>query len=115
MQDAQRLHPPGGDGRVQFHVVVAEAARRRLPAYGAESVHMGSIAACSAPGRQPACRFPVRATPKALCKTILDVYGDPHPGTLDDLVRSVRDSIRDHNTTALHPDSLAAHKILENP
>jgi hypothetical protein len=47
------------------------------------------------------CRLPVRATPKALCKTILDVYGDPHPATLHDLVRSVRDAVRDHATTAL--------------
>ena len=47
------------------------------------------------------CRLPVKATPKALCKTILDIYGDPHPATLHDLVRSVRDAVRDHATTAL--------------
>lgn len=47
------------------------------------------------------CRLPVRAAPKALCKNILDFYGDPHPRTLDDLIRSVRDAIRDHQTTAL--------------
>lgn len=47
------------------------------------------------------CRLPVKATPKGMCRTILDVYGDPHPPTLDDLVRSVRDAIRDHGTTAL--------------
>ncbi|WP_431782418.1 hypothetical protein [Streptomyces chumphonensis] len=40
------------------------------------------------------CRLPVRATPKGLCKAILNVYGNPHPGTLDDLVRAVRDAIR---------------------
>src|SRR5260370_7693545 len=45
------------------------------------------------------CRLPVRATPKALCKTILDVYGDPHPANLDGLFRSVRDAVRDHTTT----------------
>lgn len=44
------------------------------------------------------CRLPVRATPKGLCKAILNVYGNPHPGTLDDLVRAVRDAIRDHHT-----------------
>ena len=49
------------------------------------------------------CRLPVRATPKALCKTIVDVYGGPHPSTLDDLVRSVRDTVRDHSTTAPSP------------
>ncbi|WP_405987351.1 AAA family ATPase [Streptomyces sp. NBC_00872] len=47
------------------------------------------------------CRLPVRATSKALCKTILDIYGDPHPKNLDDLIHSVRDAVRDHNTTAL--------------
>ncbi|MFE7567748.1 hypothetical protein ACFU76_12380 [Streptomyces sp. NPDC057539] len=36
------------------------------------------------------CRLPVKATPKALCKTILDVYGDPHPNTLD-LIRELMD------------------------
>jgi hypothetical protein len=52
------------------------------------------------------CRLPVRATPKALCKTILDVYGDPHPSTLDDMIRAVRDAVRDHNTTALLIDDV---------
>jgi hypothetical protein len=47
------------------------------------------------------CRLPVKATPTGLCKTILDVYGDPHPATLHDLIRSVRDAVRDHATTAL--------------
>jgi len=36
-----------------------------------------------------------------LCKTILDLYGDPHPKNLDDLIRSVRDAVTDHNTTVL--------------
>ncbi|WP_331747859.1 AAA family ATPase (plasmid) [Streptomyces sp. NBC_00984] len=57
------------------------------------------------------CRLPVRATPKALCKNILDVYGNPHPGTLDDLVRAVRDSIRDHNTTALLIDDVTRLRL----
>jgi AAA domain len=52
------------------------------------------------------CRLPVRATPKALCKAILDVYGDPHPRTLDDMIRAVRDTIRDHDTTALLIDDV---------
>jgi len=57
------------------------------------------------------CRLPVRATPKALCKTILDIYGDPHPAHLDDLVRSVRDAIRDHNTTALLIDDVTRLRL----
>jgi len=57
------------------------------------------------------CRLPVRATPKALCKTILDVYGDPHPTTLHDLVRSVRDAVRDHATTALLIDDITRFRL----
>jgi AAA domain-containing protein len=57
------------------------------------------------------CRLPVRATPKALCKTILDVYGDPHPSNLDDLIRSVRDAVRDHNTTALLIDDVTRLRL----
>ncbi len=57
------------------------------------------------------CRLPVRATPKALCKTILNVYGDPHPSTLDDLIRSVRDAVRDHNTTALLIDDITRLRL----
>ena len=56
------------------------------------------------------CRLPVRATPKALCKAILDVYGDPHPSTLDDMIRAVRDTIRDHDTTALLIDDVTAEQ-----
>jgi hypothetical protein len=73
------------------------------------------------PGRTPGtrdlfvpvayCRLPVRATPKALCKTILDVYGDPHPSTLDDLVRSVRATVRDHCTTALLIDDVTRLRL----
>ena len=57
------------------------------------------------------CRLPVKATPKALCKTILDIYGDPHPSTLHDLVRSVRDAVRDHATTALLIDDITRLKL----
>jgi hypothetical protein len=57
------------------------------------------------------CRLPVRATPKALCKTILDVYGDPHPNNLDGLIRSVRDTVRDHNTTALLIDDVTRLRL----
>ncbi|MFF8196444.1 AAA family ATPase [Streptomyces bobili] len=73
------------------------------------------------PGRTPGtrdvfvpvayCRLPVRATPKGLCKAILNVYGDPHPGTLDDLVRAVRDAIRDHHTTALLIDDVTRLRL----
>ncbi|MGW6880238.1 AAA family ATPase [Streptomyces goshikiensis] len=57
------------------------------------------------------CRLPVRATPKGLCKAILNVYGNPHPGTLDDLVRAVRDAIRDHHTTALLIDDITRLRL----
>ena len=57
------------------------------------------------------CRLPVRATPKALCKTILDIYGDPHPGNLDGLIRSVRDAVRDHDTTALLIDDVTRLRL----
>ena len=73
------------------------------------------------PGRTPGTRdlfvpvayyrLPVRATPKGLCKTILDVYGDPHPSTLDDLVRSVRSTVRDHCTTALLIDDITRLRL----
>jgi hypothetical protein len=57
------------------------------------------------------CRLPVKATPKALCKTILDIYGGPHPATLHDLVRAVRDALRDHATTALLIDDITRLKL----
>jgi hypothetical protein len=57
------------------------------------------------------CRLPVKATPKGLCKTILDVYGDPHPSTLHDLVRAVRDAVRDHATTALLIDDITRLRL----
>ncbi|MEV6867702.1 AAA family ATPase [Streptosporangium subroseum] len=57
------------------------------------------------------CRLPVRAAPKALCKTILDIYGDPRPKNLDDLVRAVRDAVRDHDTTALLIDDVTRLRL----
>jgi hypothetical protein len=57
------------------------------------------------------CRLPVRATPKGLCKAILDIYGDPHPATLDDLIRSVRSTVRDHFTTALLIDDITRLRL----
>jgi hypothetical protein len=46
-----------------------------------------------------------------MCKTILDIYGDPHPATLDDLIRSVRDAIGDHGTTALLIDDITRLRL----
>jgi len=57
------------------------------------------------------CRLPVRATPKALCKAVLDVYGDPRPKNLDDLIRSVKDAVRDHSTTALLIDDVTRLRL----
>jgi hypothetical protein len=57
------------------------------------------------------CRLPVRATPKGLCKAILDIYGDPHPPTLHDLVRAVRDTIRDHRTNTLLIDDVTRLRL----
>jgi hypothetical protein len=60
------------------------------------------------------CRLPVKATPKGLCKVILDFYGDPHPATLHDLTRAVRDTIRDHRTTTLLIDDITRLKMHRN-
>lgn len=57
------------------------------------------------------CRLPVRARPKALCQSILDVYGDPHPKTLHDLVRATRASLRGHRTTALVIDDVTRLRL----
>lgn len=57
------------------------------------------------------CRLPVRARPKALCQSILDIFGDPHPKTLDDLVRATRDSLRGHRTTALIIDDVTRLRL----
>ncbi|MEU3558636.1 AAA family ATPase [Kitasatospora sp. NPDC006786] len=57
------------------------------------------------------CRLPVKATPKALCASILDYYGAPHPKTLDAMIRAVRDSLRDHRTTALLLDDITRLRL----
>ncbi|MFD4018493.1 AAA family ATPase [Streptomyces sindenensis] len=57
------------------------------------------------------CRLPVKATPKALCASILDFYGAPHPKTLDGMIRAVRDSLRDHRTTALLLDDITRLRL----
>ncbi|MFE5964190.1 hypothetical protein [Streptomyces sp. NPDC056463] len=57
------------------------------------------------------CRTLVRATPKALCATILDFYGAPHPKTLNGLIRAVKDSLRDHRTTALLLDDITRLRL----
>jgi hypothetical protein len=57
------------------------------------------------------CRLPPKATPKGLCKVILDIYGDRHPGTQDDLIRATRDAVRDHRTTALLIDDITRLKL----
>ncbi|HEV2345150.1 MAG TPA: AAA family ATPase [Actinocrinis sp.] len=57
------------------------------------------------------CRLPVRSRPKALCQSILDVFGDPHPKTLHDLVRATRDSLRGHRTSALVIDDVTRLRL----
>ncbi|WP_406187417.1 AAA family ATPase [Streptomyces sp. NBC_01006] len=57
------------------------------------------------------CRTPVRATPKGLCAAILDFFGAPHPKTLNGMIRQVRDSIRDHHTTALLLDDITRLRL----
>jgi len=57
------------------------------------------------------CRLPPRATPKGLCKTILDIYGDSHPATQHDLVRAAREAVRDHHTTALLIDDITRLRL----
>ncbi|MGW3657844.1 hypothetical protein ACWD6R_20060 [Streptomyces sp. NPDC005151] len=47
------------------------------------------------------CQTPVKATPKGLCEAILDFYGAPYAKTLRGLIRGVRASLHDHNTTVL--------------
>ena len=103
----------------------SDGHRRRLPGQDRNLVrdhgHVRDIYQQLLPGHTPGtrdlfvpvayCRLPVRATPKALCKTILDVYGDPHASTLDDLVRSVRAAIRDHTTTALLIDDITRLRL----
>jgi len=45
-----------------------------------------------------------------LCKTILDVYGDPHPATLHDLVRSGPAVVSSEKTTI--PVDCAAQDVV---
>ena len=66
------------------------------------------------------CRPPVKATPKALCKPILDFYGDPHPATLHDLIRAVATRSTTTRTTALadrrhHPAEDAPRATTRTP
>ncbi|MEU2247428.1 AAA family ATPase [Streptomyces sp. NPDC019224] len=57
------------------------------------------------------CRTPVRATPKGLCAVILDFFGAPLPKTLNSMIRAVRDSLRDHRTTALLLDDITRLRL----
>ena len=57
------------------------------------------------------CRTPVRSTPKGLCASILDFFGAPHPRTLNGMLRAVRDSLRDHWTTALLLDDITRLRL----
>jgi hypothetical protein len=57
------------------------------------------------------CRLPPRATPKGLCKTILDIYGEVHPATQHDLVRAAREAVRDHRTTVLLIDDITRLRL----
>ncbi|MFC9915721.1 AAA family ATPase [Streptomyces sp. NPDC127197] len=57
------------------------------------------------------CRTPVRATPKGLCTAVLDYFGAPHPKTLNGMIRAVRDSLRDHRTTALLLDDITRLRL----
>lgn len=57
------------------------------------------------------CRLPAKAAPKALCKSILDIFGDPHPSTLDDLMRAVSGALRGHQTSALVIDDVTRLRL----
>lgn len=57
------------------------------------------------------CRLPAKAAPKALCKSILDIFGDPHPKTLDDLMRATADALRGHQTSALVIDDVTRLRL----
>ncbi|GAA3508906.1 hypothetical protein FHR32_000254 [Streptosporangium album] len=56
---------------------------------------------------------PVTATPKSLCEAILSFYGHPlgYRATLPQLIRSVRDSLRDHGTRVLIIDDITRLKM----
>jgi hypothetical protein len=57
------------------------------------------------------CKVPPRATPKALCEVILDIYDDRHPSTQNNMLRAVRDTIRDHRTNTLLIDDITRLKL----
>jgi hypothetical protein len=57
------------------------------------------------------CQTPVKATPKGLCESILDFYGAPYAKNLRGLVRSVRTSLHDHNTSVLLLDDITRLKM----
>lgn len=57
------------------------------------------------------CKVPPKATPKSLCQVILDIYGDQHPGTQNNMLRAVRDTIRDHRTNTLLIDDITRLKM----
>jgi hypothetical protein len=57
------------------------------------------------------CRLPAKATPKALCKNILSIFGDPHPKTLDDLMRATDAALRGHQTSALVIDDVTRLRL----
>jgi hypothetical protein len=52
------------------------------------------------------CKTPVRATPKGLCQSVLDFFGEPHPKTLHLLIRSVREALKAHRSTTLILDDI---------
>jgi hypothetical protein len=52
------------------------------------------------------CKVPPKATPKSLCQVILDIYDDRHPSTQINMLRAVRDTIRDHRTNTLLIDDI---------
>lgn len=57
------------------------------------------------------CRLPAKAAPKALCKNILDIFGDPHPNTLGDLMRATDGALRGHQTSSLVIDDVTRLKL----
>ncbi|MEV6639342.1 AAA family ATPase [Amycolatopsis sp. NPDC051371] len=63
--------------------------------------------------RSPTSRPPVTATPKSLCRAILDFYGADHHvrTTLPQLTRTVRASLHDHGTRVLLLDDITRLKM----
>ncbi len=57
-------------------------------------------------------RTPVKATPISTCQRILDFYGEDHKGMrLEDLLRTVKQAVRDHGTKALAIDDITRLKL----